>query len=76
MSTAADFLTGWVQENVNATVYEDTQMAEHLAHDCLWEAKEYGITDADLMEAAGGDLKAYMLAELNRAVDHAVEDRG
>ena len=24
----------------------------------------------------GGDLKAYMLAELNRAVDHAVEDRG
>jgi hypothetical protein len=37
---------------------------------------EYGITEADLMEAAGGDLKAYMLAELNRAVDHAVEDRG
>jgi hypothetical protein len=69
MSTATDFLNGWVQENVNATMYEDPQMAEHLANDCLWEAK-------DLMEAAGGDLKAYMLAELNRAVDHAVEDRG
>jgi hypothetical protein len=40
------------------------------------EAMEYGITEAELMEAAGGDLKAYMLAELNRAVDHAVEDRG
>jgi hypothetical protein len=76
MSTATDFLNGWVQENVNAMMYEDTQMAEHLANDCLWEAKEYGITEADLMEAAGGDLKAYMLAELNRAVDHAVEDRG
>jgi hypothetical protein len=39
---------------------------------------EYGITEAELMEAAGGDLnlKAYMLAELNRPVDHAVEDRG
>jgi hypothetical protein len=47
-------------------MYEDPQMAEHLANDCLWEAKEYGITEADLMEAAGGDLKAYMLAELNR----------
>ena len=51
------------------------QMAEHLANDCLWEAKEYGITEADLLEAAGGDLDAYMLAELNRAVDHRVEDR-
>jgi hypothetical protein len=75
MSTASDFLNGWVQENVNATVHEDTQMAERLANDCLWEAKEYGITEADLLEAAGGDLKTYMLAELNRAVDHRVEDR-
>jgi hypothetical protein len=39
MSTATDFLNGWVQENVNATMYEDPQMAEHLANDCLWEAK-------------------------------------
>jgi hypothetical protein len=72
MSTAF----GWVQENVNATMYEDTQMAEHLANDCLWEAKEYGITEAELIEAAGGDLNAYILAELNLAVDHAVEERG
>jgi hypothetical protein len=34
------------------------------------------ITEADLLEAAGDDLNAYMLAELNRAIDHAVEDRG
>jgi hypothetical protein len=34
MSTATDFLNGWVSENVNATVYQDTQMAEHLAQDC------------------------------------------
>jgi hypothetical protein len=28
-----------------------------------------------LIEAAGGDLDAYMLAELNRAVNRTVEDR-
>lgn len=35
-----------------------------------------GHNKADLIEAAGGNLNAYMLDELNRAVDHAVEDRG
>jgi hypothetical protein len=49
-------------ENVNATMNEDGDMMEHLADDCAWEAK------ADLTEAAGGDLSAYMLAELNRAI--------
>jgi hypothetical protein len=34
-----------------------------------------GITEAALIEAAGGDLNAYMRAELNRAVDRLVEDR-
>jgi hypothetical protein len=72
---AFDFLQSWIVENVNATMYEDRDTAEHLAHDCVWEAKTRGIAEADLMEAAGGDLDAYMLAEL-RAVDHAVEDRG
>jgi hypothetical protein len=43
-------------------------MMEHLADDCAWEAKTRGITEADLTEAAGGDLSAYMLAELNRAI--------
>jgi hypothetical protein len=57
MSDASDFLIGWVSENVNATVYDDRPMAEHLAHDCLWEAKECGISEADLLEAAGGDLE-------------------
>jgi hypothetical protein len=34
MSTATDFLNGWVQENVNANMYEDTQSAEHLVSLC------------------------------------------
>ena len=72
---AFDFLQSWIVENVNATMYEDKDTAEHLAHDCVWEAKTRGITKADLIEAAGGDLDAYMLAELNRAVNREVEDR-
>ncbi len=69
---AFDFLQSWIVENVNATMYED--MAERLAQDCVWEAKTRGIAEADLIEAAGGDLDAYMLAELRRAVGREVED--
>ncbi len=69
-----DFLQSWIVENVNAMMYGDKETAAHLAHDCLWEAKTMGIAKPDLIEAAGGDLKAYMLAKLERAVDHAVED--
>jgi hypothetical protein len=73
---AFDFLQSWIVENVNACMYGDKETAAHLAHDCVWEAKTRGITKADLIEAAGGDLNSYMLAELNRAVDHLVEVRG
>jgi hypothetical protein len=72
---AFDFLQSWIVENANATMYEDKDTAEYLADDCVWEASTRGITTADLIEVAGGDLNAYMLAELNRAVDREVEDR-
>jgi hypothetical protein len=71
---AFDFLQSWIVENANA-MNEDKDTAEHLANDCVWEAKTRGITKEDLIDAAGGNLNAYMLAELNRAVDHRVEDR-
>jgi hypothetical protein len=71
---AFDFLQSWIVENVNATMYEDKGTAQHLAEDCVWEARTRGIAKADLIEAAGGDLDAYMLAELNRALDREVED--
>ena len=38
------------------------------------EANTTGITEAELIEAAGGDLKACMLAELHRAIQCEVED--
>ena len=66
---AFDFLQSWVVENVNATTYAHHETVENLAQDCVWEAKTRGITMADLMQAAGGDLNAYMLAEMNRAAE-------
>ena len=70
---AFDFLQSWIVENVNTTMYEEKDTAEHLAQDCVWEAQTRGITKADLIEAAGGDLDAYILVELDRAVDRKVD---
>ena len=72
---AFDFLASWIEENIYAKMFEDKDTAERLAQDCVWEAQTRGIAKADLIEAAGGDLDAYLLAELNRAVDREVEDR-
>ena len=72
---ASKFLQSWVLEHVNATVYEDRETAQELARACLSEAKTEGITEAELTEAAGDNLQAYMLGELNSAVSSEVEDR-
>ena len=72
---AFDFLQSWIVENVNATMYEDRDTAEYLADDDVWEANTRGITEAAMIEAAGGNLNAYMLAKLNRAVGREVKDR-
>jgi hypothetical protein len=72
---AFDFLQSWIVDNVNPTMSEHKDKADHLAQDCVWEARTRGITKADLIEAAGGDLDAYILAELNRAVHRQVGDR-
>jgi hypothetical protein len=72
---AFDFLQSWIVENVNATTDEDRDAAEHLAHECVWEANTRGITEGALIEAAGGDLNAYMLAELRRALGPEVRSK-
>jgi hypothetical protein len=72
---AFDFLQSWVVENVNATIYEDTDTVKHLTYDCAWEANTRGISEVALIKAAGGDLNAYMLAEWNRAVGRKVKDK-
>jgi hypothetical protein len=70
---AFDFLQSWIVENVNPATEENKDTAEHLAHDCVWEAKTRGIAKVDLIEAAGGDLDAYILAELNRAANRELK---
>jgi hypothetical protein len=72
---AFDFLQSWIAENVNARMYGTENTVDHLAHDCVWEANTRGISKADLTEAAGGDLHAYMLAELNHALVRELENR-
>jgi hypothetical protein len=72
---AFDFLQSWMAENVKATMYEHQETVENLTDDCVWEAKTRGIMMADLIEAAGGNLNAYMLAEFNRAGDRKVENK-
>ena len=72
---AFDFLQSWIVENVSATMYGHKGNPEHFAQDCVWEAQTRGITKADLIEAAGGNLDAYILAELSRAVDCQIEDK-
>ncbi len=70
---AFDFLQSWMAENVKSTMYEHQEAVENLTDDCVWEAKTRGITMADLIEAAGGDLGAYIIAELHRALDRDVD---
>ena len=74
-SDASTFLRDWVLENVNATHYDNTNEAKSLAELCLKAARREQLSEAEVTEAAGGDLNAYMLAELNRAVDEEVKDK-
>jgi hypothetical protein len=67
MSDASKFLKSWVRENVEATVYDDTVSAQRLAEHCLFEAQGEQLSEVEVIDAAGGDLVAFMLAELNRA---------
>jgi hypothetical protein len=75
MTDPETFLQEWSQENVTATVYDDRATAEELSSECLLDARVQEISEAELVQAAGGDLVGYMLSALNRAVDEVVNDR-
>jgi hypothetical protein len=38
-----------------------------LAEECLWEAQAQDLSEAEVTDAAGGNLLTFMVAELNRA---------
>jgi len=71
---AFDFLQSWIVDNAKLPMHEHKDKAEHLTQDCVWEAQTRGITKADLIEAAGGNLDTYILVGFNRAVDRQIED--
>jgi len=74
MSDASEFLKKWVGKNVNATTALICT-AGRLADECLREAQGEGLSEAEVKTAAGGNLKTFMVSEMNRAVDAQVGDR-
>ena len=72
MSDAADFLTKWVRKNITPTtahIHNDTP--GRLAEECLWEAQGENLGEAEVYEAASGNLSA-----LNRAAEQKTDEEG
>jgi hypothetical protein len=77
MSDASDFLTKWVRKNITPTtahIRNDTLTAGRLAEECLWEAQGENLSEADVTDAAGGNLLTFMVSELNRASGRGPHD--
>jgi hypothetical protein len=68
--SALTFLTGWTVQNVATT---DAGAAEALAQACIADAGERGLSGAELMEAAGGDMVDFMRSEIARFAAAAPE---
>ena len=79
MSDASDFLKKWVRKNTTPTtahVRDDTLTAGRLAEECLWEARGQNLSEDEVIDAAGGNIFTFVVAELNRAADREVDDSG
>ena len=64
---AVEFLRVWVSENMMPVSHdEDNAAAKELAKKCLAEAEEKGISYTELKRATGGDLVAFIAAEIRR----------
>jgi hypothetical protein len=67
MSEASEFLKKWVRKNIKPTTAygrDDTPTAGRLAEECLWEAQGHNLSEAEVKDAAGGNLVTFMVAEL------------
>ncbi len=77
MSDASDFLKKWVRKNITPTtahLRDDTLTADRLAEECPWEAQGQYLSEADVIDAAGGNLLTFMTFELNRAADREIDE--
>lgn len=68
--SATTFLTGWTVQNVATT---DASAADALAQACIADAVARGLSGAELIEAAGGDMVDFMRAEIIRFAAAAPE---
>ena len=78
MSDAREFLRKWLNENIKANtaaMHDDTLTAGRLAEECLWEAQREDLSEAEVTAAAGGNLLAFMISELNRAAERGIHDK-
>ena len=79
MSDASDFLKKWVRKYITPTtahVRDDTFTAGRLAEECLWEAQGQNLSEDEVIDAAGGNLFTFVVAELNRAADQKIDKEG
>ena len=74
VENAEDWLEEWADENIQTPGYSDTpsSMAND-AKQCREEAKAAGIAEADLLEAAEGNLETYLLKHQNAITDAEVK---
>jgi hypothetical protein len=74
-----NFLKRWVRKNITPTtahIRDDTLTAGRLAEECLWEAQGENLSAAEVIDAAGGNLFTFVVAELNRAAYQKIDDEG
>ena len=56
-------------------MHDDTLTAGRLVEECLWEAQGEDLSEAEVKVAADGNLIAFMVSELNRAMDREIDDK-
>lgn len=70
---AEEWLETWAEENLQTPgYYEDKAHMKFEAVQCREQAKADGISETDLVEAAGGDIEAFLLKEQNAFTDAEV----
>lgn len=68
-----EWLEAWIEENIQTPGYHDNKAHMKVdAAQCREQAKAEGISELALVEAAGGDLEAYLLREQNTFTDAEV----
>jgi hypothetical protein len=74
MSDAREFLQKWVRKNIKAdtaAVHNDTLTAGRLAEECLWETQGEDLSEAEVTDAAGGNLLAFMISRSGARISRA-----